>query len=163
MDLGVWVEGSRRVVCGLSLHTSVQDVVIALAQDLGQTGRYVLTLQLHGSERQLLKDERPLQELSMLGHNSRDAQFILRRTRPSTSALHSQKPSSPRALRTLEQELQQRHLQGERISVALEKTQQQMHKSDRRMKVRLKPTDHQGNEDGCYQIKALIHITVHDI
>lgn len=91
MELGVWVEGSRRVVCGLSLHTSVQDVVIALAQDLGQTGRYVLTLKLHGFERQLLKDDCPLQELSLLGQNAKDAQFFLRRTGPSMSALYTQK------------------------------------------------------------------------
>lgn len=89
----MWVEGSLRVVCGLSLHTRVQEVVISLAQDLGQTGRYVLTLQLHGFERQLLKDDCPLQELSILGKNSKDAQFFLRRTGPSKSAPHPEKPS----------------------------------------------------------------------
>lgn len=94
MELGVWVEDSLRVVCGLSLHTTVQDVVIALAQDLGRTGRYVLTLKLFGSEKQLLKDDCPLKELSILGPNSKDAQFFLRRTGPTVSGLYTQKPSS---------------------------------------------------------------------
>ncbi|KAJ0001760.1 hypothetical protein NQD34_001556 [Periophthalmus magnuspinnatus] len=91
MELQVCVEGSLRVVCGGSLSTTCQEVVIALAQDLGQTGRYVLTLNLHGSERQLLKDECPLQELSNLGRESADALLILRRTGPSTSSLPTQK------------------------------------------------------------------------
>ncbi|KAK7944317.1 hypothetical protein WMY93_000045 [Mugilogobius chulae] len=66
-------------------ETTCQEVVIALAQDLGQTGRYVLTLNLRGSERQLLKDECPLQELSNLGPDSENALLILRRTGPSSS------------------------------------------------------------------------------
>lgn len=35
MELKVWVEGVVRVVCGLSLETSCQDVVITLAQAIG--------------------------------------------------------------------------------------------------------------------------------
>lgn len=35
MELKVWVEGVLRVVCGLSLSTSCQDVVITLAQAIG--------------------------------------------------------------------------------------------------------------------------------
>ena len=33
----MWVEGLVRVVCGLSLETPCQDVVIALAQVIGQS------------------------------------------------------------------------------------------------------------------------------
>ncbi|KAJ0056815.1 hypothetical protein NL108_018125 [Boleophthalmus pectinirostris] len=95
MELQVWVEDSLRVVCGVSMSTRCQEVVIALAQDLGQTGRYVLTLKLRGSERQLLKDECPLQELSNLGRDSADALLVLRRTGPSTSSLPAHK-NSPR-------------------------------------------------------------------
>lgn len=36
MELKVWVEGVVRVVCGLSIDTSCQDVVIALAQATGE-------------------------------------------------------------------------------------------------------------------------------
>lgn len=36
MELKVWVDGVVRVVCGLSEETSCQDVVIALAQAIGE-------------------------------------------------------------------------------------------------------------------------------
>ncbi|KAM4602391.1 ras association domain-containing protein 8-like isoform 2-T2 [Polymixia lowei] len=85
MELKVWVEGVVRVVCGLSLHTSCQDVVIALAQAIGQTGRYILILKLRGTERQLVADDSPLQTLAQLGQLAAEVQFILRRTGPSLS------------------------------------------------------------------------------
>ncbi|XP_029987031.1 ras association domain-containing protein 7-like isoform X2 [Sphaeramia orbicularis] len=85
MELKVWVEGVVRVVCGLSLNTSCQDVVIALAQAIGQTGRYVLILKLRGKERQLLKTDCPLQELAQLGQQAAEVHFVLRRTGPSLS------------------------------------------------------------------------------
>ncbi|KAG7483342.1 ras association domain-containing protein 8-like isoform X1 [Solea senegalensis] len=85
MELKVWVEGVVRVVCGLSLHTSCQDVVIALAQAIGQTGRYILFLKLRGNERQLVANDCPLQHLAKLGQLATEAQFILHRTGPSLS------------------------------------------------------------------------------
>ncbi|XP_059204165.1 ras association domain-containing protein 8-like isoform X2 [Centropristis striata] len=85
MELKVWVEGVARVVCGLSLNTSCQDVVIALAQAIGQTGRYILILKLRGTERQLVADDCPLEHLAQLGQLSAEVQFILRRTGPSLS------------------------------------------------------------------------------
>ncbi|KAK2854318.1 hypothetical protein Q5P01_006979 [Channa striata] len=85
MELKVWVDGVARVVCGLSLDTSCQDVVIALAQSIGQTGRYVLIMKLRGNERQLVADDCPLQHLAQLGQLAGEAQFILQRTGPSKS------------------------------------------------------------------------------
>ncbi|XP_006804633.1 ras association domain-containing protein 8-like isoform X1 [Neolamprologus brichardi] len=85
MELKVWVEGVVRVVSGLSLNTSCQDVVIALAQAIGQTGRYVLILKLRGNERHLVADDCPLQHLAQLGQLATEVQFILRRTGPSLS------------------------------------------------------------------------------
>ncbi|XP_020312482.1 ras association domain-containing protein 8-like [Oncorhynchus kisutch] len=85
MELKVWVDGVVRVVCGLSEETSCQDVVIALAQAIGQTGRYVLIQRLRDSERQLLANERPLESLAKLGQHGNDVQFFLRRTGPSSS------------------------------------------------------------------------------
>ncbi|KAM9319180.1 ras association domain-containing protein 7-like isoform 2-T2 [Pholidichthys leucotaenia] len=85
MELKVWVEGVVRVVSGLSLDTSCQDVVIALAQAIGQTGRYVLVLKLRGTERNLVADDCPLQRLVNLGQRATEVQFILRRTGPSLS------------------------------------------------------------------------------
>ncbi|KAK7117932.1 hypothetical protein R3I94_023222 [Phoxinus phoxinus] len=92
MELKVWVDGVVRVVCGLSEETSCQDVVIALAQAIGQTGRYVLIQRLRDTERQLLANERPLESLAKLGQHSSEVQFFLRRTGPSSSeeqSLHS--------------------------------------------------------------------------
>ncbi|XP_062845782.1 ras association domain-containing protein 7b [Trichomycterus rosablanca] len=85
MELKVWVDGVQRVVCGLSEETSCQDVVIALAQAIGQTGRYVLVQKLRDKERQLVANERPLQALAKLGQLSSEVQFILRRTGPTSS------------------------------------------------------------------------------
>lgn len=85
MELKVWVEGVVRVVCGLTLNTSCQDVVIALAQSIGQTGRYILILKSRGTERQLVADDCPLKLLAQLGQQATDVQFYLRRTGPSLS------------------------------------------------------------------------------
>ncbi|KAJ8343179.1 hypothetical protein SKAU_G00305080 [Synaphobranchus kaupii] len=85
MELKVWVDGVVRVVCGLSEETSCQDVVIALAQAIGQTGRYVLIQRLRDTEKQLLANERPLESLAKLGQLGNEVQFFLRRTGPSSS------------------------------------------------------------------------------
>ncbi|CAI9585475.1 unnamed protein product [Staurois parvus] len=90
MELKVWVDGVQRVVCGVTEQTSCQDVVIALAQAIGQTGRYVLIQTLRDKERQLLPHERPLEYLSKSGQYANDVNFILKRTGPSLA----ERPSS---------------------------------------------------------------------
>uniref|UniRef100_H3CCB4 Ras association domain family member 7 n=1 Tax=Tetraodon nigroviridis TaxID=99883 RepID=H3CCB4_TETNG len=100
MELKVWVDGALRVVCGLTLSTSCRDVVVALAQSLGQTGRYLLVMKLRESERQLEADDCPLQHLARLGQLSAEVQFHLRRTSssfhqgPNTQARESHRPRS---------------------------------------------------------------------
>ncbi|XP_077566700.1 ras association domain-containing protein 7 isoform X1 [Stigmatopora nigra] len=103
MELKVWVDGVVRVVCGLSEETSCQDVVIALAQAIGQTGRYVLIQRLRDTERQLLATEKPLESLAKLGQHGNEVQFFLRRTGPSSSDKPSTKQDklSPLTLPTL--------------------------------------------------------------
>nr|XP_020474226.1 ras association domain-containing protein 7 [Monopterus albus]XP_020474227.1 ras association domain-containing protein 7 [Monopterus albus]XP_020474228.1 ras association domain-containing protein 7 [Monopterus albus] len=98
MELKVWVDGVVRVVCGLSEETSCQDVVIALAQAIGQTGRYVLIQRLRDTERQLLATERPLESLAKLGQHSSEVQFFLRRTGPSSSDSPGSKQDRPTPL-----------------------------------------------------------------
>ncbi|KAI9523605.1 hypothetical protein NQZ68_026547 [Dissostichus eleginoides] len=95
MELKVWVDGVVRVVCGLSEETSCQDVVIALAQAIGQTGRYVLIQRLRDTERQLLATEKPLESLAKLGQHGSEVQFFLRRTGPSSSDGPSPKHDRP--------------------------------------------------------------------
>ncbi|XP_068168452.1 ras association domain-containing protein 7 [Antennarius striatus] len=95
MELKVWVDGVVRVVCGLSEETSCQDVVIALAQAIGQTGRYVLIQRLRDTERQLLATEKPLESLAKLGQQGGEVQFFLRRTGPSSSDGPNSKQDRP--------------------------------------------------------------------
>lgn len=94
----MWVDGVVRVVCGLSEETSCQDVVIALAQAIGQTGRYVLIQRLRDTERQLLATERPLESLAKLGQHGSEVQFFLRRTGPSSSDGPGSKQDRPSPL-----------------------------------------------------------------
>ncbi|KAM7002736.1 ras association domain-containing protein 7 isoform 1-T3 [Tautogolabrus adspersus] len=98
MELKVWVDGVVRVVCGLSEETSCQDVVIALAQAIGQTGRYVLIQRLRDTERQLLATEKPLESLAKLGQHGSEVQFFLRRTGPSSSDAPGSKQDKPTPL-----------------------------------------------------------------
>lgn len=91
----MWVDGVVRVVCGLSEETSCQDVVIALAQAIGQTGRYVLIQRLRDTERQLLATDRPLESLAKLGQHGSEVQFFLRRTGPSSSDAPGSKQDGP--------------------------------------------------------------------
>ncbi|XP_039767280.1 ras association domain-containing protein 7 [Ornithorhynchus anatinus] len=83
MELKVWVDGVQRVVCGVSDKTSCQEVVIALARAIGQTGRYVLIQRLREKERQLLPHECPVATQAQCGQSAHDVQFVLRRTGPS--------------------------------------------------------------------------------
>ncbi|XP_005064272.1 ras association domain-containing protein 7 [Mesocricetus auratus] len=90
MELKVWVDGIQRVVCGVSEQTTCQEVVIALAQAIGQTGRFVLVQRLREKERQLLPQECPVGAQATCGQFASDVQFFLRRTGPSLSG----RPSS---------------------------------------------------------------------
>ncbi|KAM8888507.1 ras association domain-containing protein 8-like isoform 1-T2 [Synchiropus picturatus] len=85
MELKVLVEGVARVVCGITSETPCQDIVIALAQAIGRTGRYVLIMKLRGTEKLLLADECPLRHLTQLGQLAAEVKFVLRRKGPSLS------------------------------------------------------------------------------
>ncbi|XP_048340521.1 ras association domain-containing protein 7 [Sphaerodactylus townsendi] len=93
MELKVWVDGIQRVVCGVSDQTTCQEIVIALARAIGQTGRYVLIQRLREKERQLLPHECPVESLAKCGQYANDVQFILQRTGPSLT----ERPSSDNA------------------------------------------------------------------
>ncbi|XP_054998567.1 ras association domain-containing protein 7 isoform X1 [Sorex araneus] len=90
MELKVWVDGIQRVVCGVSEQTTCQEVVIALARAIGQTGRFVLVQRLREKERQLLPQECPVGAQATCGQFANDVQFVLRRTGPSLAG----RPSS---------------------------------------------------------------------
>ncbi|KAF4081242.1 hypothetical protein AMELA_G00159210 [Ameiurus melas] len=83
MELKVWVDGIQRVVCGVTEATTCQEVVIALAQAIGRTGRYTLIEKWRDSERHLAPHESPVASLNTWGQYAGDVQFILHRTGPS--------------------------------------------------------------------------------
>lgn len=47
MELKVWVDGIQRVVCGVSEQTTCQEVVIALAQAIGESFQAQMAQQVH--------------------------------------------------------------------------------------------------------------------
>ncbi|KAF7662039.1 hypothetical protein LDENG_00247230 [Lucifuga dentata] len=85
MELKVWVDGVQRIVCGVTEFTTCQEVVIALAQAIGRTGRYTLIEKWRDSERHLAPHENPVLSLNKWGQYASDVQLILQRTGPSVS------------------------------------------------------------------------------
>lgn len=83
MELKVWVDGVQRVVCGVTEVTTCQEVVIALAQAIGRTGRYTLVEKWRDTERHLAPHESPVASLNTWGQYAGDVQLILHRTGPS--------------------------------------------------------------------------------
>uniref|UniRef100_A0A1A7Z6K2 Ras association (RalGDS/AF-6) domain family 8b n=3 Tax=Iconisemion striatum TaxID=60296 RepID=A0A1A7Z6K2_9TELE len=85
MELKVWVDGVQRIVCGVTEFTTCQEVVIALAQAIGRTGRYTLIEKWRDTERHLSPHENPVVSLNKWGQYASDVQLILQRTGPSGS------------------------------------------------------------------------------
>ncbi|KAJ0012410.1 hypothetical protein NQD34_016744, partial [Periophthalmus magnuspinnatus] len=85
MELKVWVDGVQRIVCGVTEFTTCQEVVIALAQAIGRTGRYTLIEKWRDIERHLSPQEYPVVSLNKWGQYSSDVQLILQRTGPSVT------------------------------------------------------------------------------
>ncbi|XP_028815151.1 ras association domain-containing protein 8 [Denticeps clupeoides] len=96
MELKVWVDGVQRVVCGVSEATTCQEVVIALAQAIGRTGRYTLIEKWRDTERHLAPHERPVASLNTWGQYAGDVQLILHRTGPSLNERPPSEGMSPR-------------------------------------------------------------------
>ncbi|KAK6314667.1 ras association domain-containing protein 8 [Coregonus clupeaformis] len=85
MELKVWVDGVQRIVCGVTELTTCQEVVIALAQAIGRTGRYTLIERWRETERHLAPHENPVVSLNKWGQYASDVQLVLQRTGPSLS------------------------------------------------------------------------------
>ncbi|XP_055852020.1 ras association domain-containing protein 8 isoform X2 [Episyrphus balteatus] len=80
MELKVWVEGIQRIVCGVTVNTTCQDVVFALAHATGKVGRFTLIERWRNNERLLAPTENPLKLLLKWGEYANDVQFILQRS-----------------------------------------------------------------------------------
>ncbi|XP_051889743.1 ras association domain-containing protein 8b [Pristis pectinata] len=106
MELKVWVDGVQRIVCGVTEATTCQEVVIALAQAIGRTGRYTLIEKWRETERHLAPHENPLIALNKWGQYASDVHLILRRTGPSLS----ERPTSDTVSRVPERTLYRQSL-----------------------------------------------------
>ncbi|KAF4110027.1 ras association domain-containing protein 8 [Onychostoma macrolepis] len=83
MEVKVYVEGVQRIVCGVTDKTTCQEVVIALAQALGRTGRYTLREKFKEYERNVTPDERLLESLEKYGEQAKEVQLTLKHIGPS--------------------------------------------------------------------------------
>ncbi|XP_037627592.1 ras association domain-containing protein 8 [Sebastes umbrosus] len=85
MEVKVWVDGIPRVVCGVTEETTCQEVVLALAQALAQTGRYTLQEKFKDFERCMAPNECLLETLEKYGEQTRDVRLTLLHNGPSVS------------------------------------------------------------------------------
>uniref|UniRef100_A0A8C4I879 Ras-associating domain-containing protein n=1 Tax=Dicentrarchus labrax TaxID=13489 RepID=A0A8C4I879_DICLA len=83
MEVKVSVDGIPRVVCGVTEETTCQEVVIALAQALGQSGRYTLREKFKDFERCMTPNEHLLETLEKYGEQAREVQLTLLHNGPS--------------------------------------------------------------------------------
>lgn len=95
------------MVCGVTEATTCQEVVIALAQAIGRTGRYTLVEKWRDTERHLAPNESPVASLNTWGQYAGDVQLILHRTGPS---LTERPPSEGPPLRGPERGLHRQSL-----------------------------------------------------
>lgn len=95
MELKVWVEGIQRIVCGVTEHTTCQDVVYALAHATGKTGRFTLNERWRSNERLLSPQDHPLKILMKWGEYSNDVQFILQRSQLDDSKGNNSQTKKP--------------------------------------------------------------------
>lgn len=90
MELKIYVDQTVRIVCGLNEETTVQDVILALAQALKQTGRFYLIecwSGVHNATKSRIRvmapKERPIEKLKSylsLSDSLDDVEFHLIRT-----------------------------------------------------------------------------------
>ncbi|XP_075146629.1 ras association domain-containing protein 8 [Haematobia irritans] len=97
MELKVWVEGIQRIVCGVTVNTTCQDVVFALAHATGKVGRFTLIERWRNNERLLAPNENPLKLLLKWGEYANDVQFILQRSESKQQQNQQQNPQTPQS------------------------------------------------------------------
>lgn len=103
MELRVWVDGTQRIVCGVQLTTTCQEIVFALAHATQQAGRFTMIERWRNNERLLSPNEQPLVTLQRWGDRMNEVEFILKKTSTDISAnqsanlLQSQQRTAPQA------------------------------------------------------------------
>lgn len=77
MELRVWVDGVQRVVCGVRLTTTCQEIVFVLAKATHQAGRFTMIERWRNNERLLSPNEQPLVTLQRWGEHMNEVEFFL--------------------------------------------------------------------------------------
>ncbi|XP_067292373.1 ras association domain-containing protein 8 [Pseudorasbora parva] len=104
MELKVWVDGVQRVVCGVTEATTCQEVVIALAQAIGRTGRYTLIEKSSAKQREVLvrsAHNSPSMSPRLTGNRVEDLTQLVRLQRETLSVLDSRMGAYEAELRML--------------------------------------------------------------
>ncbi|XP_023166744.2 putative uncharacterized protein DDB_G0271606 [Drosophila hydei] len=139
MELKVWVEGIQRIVCGVTVNTTCQDVVFALAHATGKVGRFTLIERWRNNERHLAPNENPMKLLLKWGEYANDVQFILQR---SENKQQQQQLPTPQQQQQQQQPQQQQQLQ-----------QQQQPNSNYAVMTTKKPLGPSNNNNNCIESK----------
>lgn len=92
MELRVWVDGTQRVVCGVKLTTTCQEIVFALAHATQQAGRFIMIERWRNNERLLSPNEQPLVTLQRWASRMDEVEYILRKTSTDSPANQQQPP-----------------------------------------------------------------------
>eukprot|EP00058_Branchiostoma_floridae_P022699 XP_002608189.1 hypothetical protein BRAFLDRAFT_90395 [Branchiostoma floridae] len=95
MEMKVWVEGIQRVVCGVTEKTTCQEIVIALAQATGKTGRFTLVEKWRDMERLVPPTEAPFKNVAKWGQYANDVTYFLRKSGSTKKRPSSAKPAPP--------------------------------------------------------------------
>ena len=92
----MWVDGIKRVVCGVTDNTTCQDIVIALAHAMGRTGRFTLIEKWRDNERPLSPDECPLHVLQKWGEFANEVSLFLYESGTKRHRKHEQGKEVPK-------------------------------------------------------------------
>ncbi|XP_050410987.1 uncharacterized protein LOC126825392 [Patella vulgata] len=77
MELKVWVDGIQRIICGVTNETTCHDVIIALANAMGQIGRFTLVEKWRDIERPLPPHDFPALALQKWGEYASEVKLHL--------------------------------------------------------------------------------------
>lgn len=101
MELRVWVDGVQRIVCGVRLTTTCQEIVFVLAKATHQAGRFTMIERWRNNERLLSPNEQPLVTLQRWGDHMNEVEFILKKASSDIqqpSQVSQQQPQQQRPL-----------------------------------------------------------------
>ena len=82
MELRVWIGTVQRIISGLSEKTTSHDVIVALAQATGKTGRFTLVEKWRDYEKTLTPNECPLVVAQKFGDYAHEVSSFFEKNGP---------------------------------------------------------------------------------